>query len=151
MGSFSQKVCRCLYRQHYNFCMIARSGEPLSHQNFNAQALIPSAVPNEAAFEYPRDFLDNRYVYLVISPRARGLSVGINLNPVVHCNLNCLYCEVDRALPARAAHLDVDGMACELSETLLLAYEGRLRQMPRYARLPEQLLEVRHVALSGDG
>ena len=28
----------------------------------------------ETASGYPRDFLDNRFVYVVISPRARGLS-----------------------------------------------------------------------------
>ncbi len=108
-------------------------------------------IPDETAFGYPRDFLENQFVYLVISPRARGLSVGVNLNPVVRCNLNCLYCEVDRTLPARAPQMDVDAMAGELGETLALAYEGRLRQRPRYARLPEELLKVRHVALSGDG
>src|SRR5215472_5052144 len=131
--------------------MISRSGEPQNYRSGNGHGLRPSMVSDETAFGYPRDFLDNQYVYLVLSPRAGGLSVGVNLNPVVHCNLNCLYCEVDRALPARAPRLDVEGMACELSETLSLAYEGGLRQRPRYARLPEQLLEVRHVALSGDG
>ena len=29
----------------------------------------------------PRDFLDNRFVYVVVSARARGLSIGLNINP----------------------------------------------------------------------
>ena len=33
------------------------------------------------AFGCPRNFLDNRFVYTVVSPRARGLSIGINMNP----------------------------------------------------------------------
>lgn len=106
---------------------------------------------DEMAFGYPRDFLDNQFVYLAITPRARGLSVGVNLNPVVHCTFNCLYCEVDRSRPARAARLDTDSMAIELRQTLELARGGWLKQWPRYVGLPPELLEVRHVALSGDG
>jgi wyosine [tRNA(Phe)-imidazoG37] synthetase (radical SAM superfamily) len=114
-------------------------------------APVGSDFSREAAFGYPRDFLDNHFVYLVISPRAHGLSIGVNLNPVVHCNLDCLYCEVDRAQPAREAGLEIHRMVMELRETLELARGGWLRQWPRYARLPAELLAVRHVALSGDG
>ncbi len=106
---------------------------------------------HEVAFGYPRDFLENLFVYLVISPRAHGLSLGVNLNPVAHCNMNCLYCEVDRAQPPLSAGLDLDRLVIELRETLELARGGWLRQWPRYARLPAELLQVRHVALSGDG
>lgn len=119
--------------------------------NGNGHARLDSAISHEAAFGYPRDFLHNQYVYLVISPRAHGLSVGVNLNPVLKCNFHCLYCEIDRTLAARASHLDVDRMGAELKETLELANAQWLRQWPRYARLPEELLQVRHVALSGDG
>jgi wyosine [tRNA(Phe)-imidazoG37] synthetase (radical SAM superfamily) len=42
-------------------------------------------------------------------------------------------------------------MAHELTETLESARGGWLRQWDRYAKLPEELLQVRHVALSGDG
>jgi wyosine [tRNA(Phe)-imidazoG37] synthetase (radical SAM superfamily) len=70
---------------------------------------------------------------------------------VVKCNFNCLYCEVDRHQPARAERLDIDCMAIELRQTLELARGGWLRQWPRYAKLPQELLQVRHVALSGDG
>jgi len=38
-----------------------------------------------------------------------------------------------------------------LGQTLELVQGGWLRQWPRYANLPPELLEVRHVALSGDG
>jgi wyosine [tRNA(Phe)-imidazoG37] synthetase (radical SAM superfamily) len=104
-----------------------------------------------AAFGYPRDFLENEFVYLVISPRAGGLSIGVNVNPVVNCTFQCLYCEIDRARPPRAARFDAEKMAAELRGTFGLAFSGALRQRPRYAKLPEDLLQVRHVALSGDG
>lgn len=117
----------------------------------NGQTALPSVINDEAAYGYPRDFLGNHFVYLVISPRARGLSVGINMNPIVRCNFNCVYCEVDRQRPALANQLDIELMAKELGDTLRFVSGGGLRQLPRYARLPEDLLQVRHVALSGDG
>jgi wyosine [tRNA(Phe)-imidazoG37] synthetase (radical SAM superfamily) len=88
---------------------------------------------------------------LVLSPRANGLSLGINLNPAAKCNLNCLYCEVDRSGKTPDTAFDVDRMIKELGETLELVQGGWLRQWPRYAKLPPELLSVRHVALSGDG
>ena len=120
-------------------------------RNGNGHAPVHAALTHEVAFGYPRDFLENHFVYLVISPRANGLSVGVNLNPAVKCNFHCLYCEVDRTHPASAAHLDLHRMVVELGQTLELARGGWLRQWPRYAKLPAELLEVRHVALSGDG
>jgi wyosine [tRNA(Phe)-imidazoG37] synthetase (radical SAM superfamily) len=119
--------------------------------NGNGRAPAHAAVNDEAAFGYPRDFLENQFVYLAISPRAGGLSVGVNVNATVKCSFNCLYCEIDRARPARAARFDAERMAAELDETLRLAYSGHLRQLPRYAKLPDALLQPRHVALSGDG
>jgi wyosine [tRNA(Phe)-imidazoG37] synthetase (radical SAM superfamily) len=117
----------------------------------NARAATHSIPAQEDAFGYPRDFLENDFVYLVISPRAGGLSIGVNVNPVVNCTFQCLYCEIDRAVPARAAAFDAEKMAAELRGTFGLASSGALRRRPRYAKLPEELLQVRHVALSGDG
>jgi len=117
----------------------------------NGRSLAHSVVTHDVAFGYPRDFLGNQFVYLAISPRAGGLSVGVNVNPIVKCNFRCLYCEVDRSQPARASCFDVQRMTAELAGTLDLAHTGRLRQWPRYAGLPDELLQVRQVALSGDG
>ena len=60
----------------------------------NGHTLVPPMVSEEAAFGYPRDFLNNRFVYVVISPRARGMSIGVNMNPIVKWNFNRVYCEV---------------------------------------------------------
>ncbi|GIX49873.1 MAG: radical SAM protein [Limisphaera sp.] len=110
---------------------------------------IPAGA--ETAFGAPRDFLDNRFVYVVISPRARGLSVGINMNPDKLCNFDCLYCEVQRNIPPRETRLDVEVMAAELQRTLDLVRSGGLRARAPYRGLPEELLQLKHVALSGDG
>jgi wyosine [tRNA(Phe)-imidazoG37] synthetase (radical SAM superfamily) len=104
----------------------------------------------ETAFGSPRDFLDNRYVYAVVSARARGLSVGINMNPDKKCNFRCVYCEVQRG-DEQPQLLDVDMMEAELLRTLIFIREGRLRERPWYRGLPDELLQLRHVAISGDG
>ena len=103
------------------------------------------------AFGCPRDYLGQRYVYAVVSPRARGLSIGLNLNPDRQCNFDCVYCEVDRHQPVTAPTLDVDALAAELEATLLAFKQGALQERPCYRNLPPELLELRHVTLSGDG
>jgi len=113
---------------------------------------LPVTAPcGGTAFGCPRDFLDNRFVYAVISPRARGLSVGVNMNPDKLCNFDCAYCEVNRAEPACESRLDVPAMVAELERTLELVRSGGLAELPRYRNAPPELLQLRHVALSGDG
>jgi wyosine [tRNA(Phe)-imidazoG37] synthetase (radical SAM superfamily) len=105
----------------------------------------------ETAFGSPRDFLDNQFVYVVVSARAHGLSVGVNINPDKNCNFECIYCEVPRNGDRSEQRLHVEGMAAELKKTLIFVRGGRLRERPWYRALPDELLQLRHVALSGDG
>ncbi|HEU5124326.1 MAG TPA: hypothetical protein VFW05_09710 [Verrucomicrobiae bacterium] len=105
----------------------------------------------ETAFGCPRDFLDNRFVYAVVSSRARGLSVGVNLNPDRSCNFKCVYCEAQNPDPPRETRLDPEIMAQELRHTLAFVLSGRLRERIWYHGLPDELLQLRHVTLSGDG
>jgi wyosine [tRNA(Phe)-imidazoG37] synthetase (radical SAM superfamily) len=108
-------------------------------------------IPAETAFGHAMDFLGNRFVYVVVSPRARGLSIGVNMNPDRNCNFECVYCEVNHRVPARENHLDAEVMVVELQKTFGLVQAGRLRDRPWYCTLPEELLQLRHVTLSGDG
>src|SRR5215467_13582497 len=87
---------------------------------------------------YLRQFVQSRFVYTVISPRARGLSVGVNMNPDKRCQFNCLYCEVDRSLSPAVPRLDVPIMASELKKTLEFVHSGSLRQLEAYRRVPEE-------------
>ena len=105
----------------------------------------------ETAFDRPRDFLNNRFVYAVISSRARGLALGVNMNPDKACNFNCTYCEVNRRIGLENTKLDVEVMAAELRRTLLQVRQGQLLERPAYQHLPKELLTLRQVALSGDG
>jgi wyosine [tRNA(Phe)-imidazoG37] synthetase (radical SAM superfamily) len=72
------------------------------------------------------------------------------MNPEKNCNFDCVYCEVHRNGEDRR-ELDVDQMAEELTATLGLVRAERLRERPWYRNLPDELLQLRHVALSGDG
>ena len=57
--------------------------------------------------DHGRDLDRNRYVYAVVSRRARGLSIGVNLNPDKVCNFDCPYCQVDRSTPGGPTRVDV--------------------------------------------
>jgi len=109
------------------------------------------APPRETAFDRPRDLLGNRFVYAVISSRAGGLSLGVNMCPERRCNFECSYCEVDRRSLSSERQLVVDVMAAELHRTLQAVRSGNLRSRPWYHSMPAELLQLRHVALSGDG
>jgi wyosine [tRNA(Phe)-imidazoG37] synthetase (radical SAM superfamily) len=125
-----------------------------SAKNNGLEKCLPQAgdsnVTHEAAFGYPRDFLNYHFVYAVISARAGGLSVGVNVVPQVACNFNCVYCEVDRS-HTNHGELNIAEMAEELKSFLEFVQDGRLARHPRYRDLPKHLLELRQVALSGDG
>ncbi len=105
----------------------------------------------QTVFGSPRDFFDNRFVYAVISARARGLSIGVNMNPDKECNFDCTYCEVHRNGSTLGQKLDLDVMVGELHQALTLVQSNGLRALPGYSALPDELLQLRHVALSGDG
>ncbi len=105
----------------------------------------------KSAFGTPRDFLDNRFVYVVISERAHGLSVGVNMNPDKLCDFDCVYCEVDRRVHPAETRLNVEVMASELQRTLALIARDELKTNRHYASLDPELRRLRHVTLSGDG
>ena len=73
------------------------------------------------------------------------------MNPNRQCNFDCGYCEVNREGSTRDTTLDVDAMGKELRTTLDLVGSGRIQELPIYSSLPGELLELRHVSLSGDG
>jgi wyosine [tRNA(Phe)-imidazoG37] synthetase (radical SAM superfamily) len=106
---------------------------------------------HQTAFGRPRNPLNNRFVYAVISQRARGLSIGINLNPDKQCNFDCAYCEVKRDEPGRDRKVDLKLMAEELQGLLRLSYQNKLCELEWFRHLPRELLQLKEVALSGDG
>jgi wyosine [tRNA(Phe)-imidazoG37] synthetase (radical SAM superfamily) len=105
----------------------------------------------ETAFGRPRNPLNNRFVYAVISQRAHGLSIGINLNPDKRCSFDCVYCEVDRDTEGRDRKVNLEVLSAELDHLLTLQHEGKLGELEWFRNLPAELLELKEVALSGDG
>jgi wyosine [tRNA(Phe)-imidazoG37] synthetase (radical SAM superfamily) len=99
----------------------------------------------------PYDFLSNRLVYIIVSARARGLSVGVNFSPERGCNFDCAYCEVERDPGAVEAPVDVELMAGELERTLRYAQSSLLATHPVLGRLPGEFRQMSHVAISGLG
>src|SRR5262249_37618808 len=97
------------------------------------------------------EFLGNRFVYAVISQRAHGLSIGVNLNPDKCCNFDCAYCEVRRDVACRDNTVDLDVLSVELQNLLDLTFAKRLREFAYFHSVPQELLELKAVALSGEG
>lgn len=97
-----------------------------------------------------RNFFGNRFVYCVVSQRAGGLSVGINMNPDKRCNFDCVYCEVDRTRRSGPARVPVAAMLVELERLLTAVNEGGLEDLGGTVA-SGNLLAFKEVALSGDG
>ncbi len=106
--------------------------------------------PLRIAFEsHPSRWRSNAYVYPVVSRRSRGLSVGINLNPDLACNFDCVYCQVDRTRPPRIRSLDLRVLADELRT--MLADLPQIFEDEAFRGVPDVYRELRDVAFSGDG
>jgi wyosine [tRNA(Phe)-imidazoG37] synthetase (radical SAM superfamily) len=111
----------------------------------------PSPAPPPAPLDEPRSYAGRRYVYVKFSPRARGLSVGVNLNPDKACNFDCVYCDVDRSHCPAPARVDLALLGQELRQTLAAVHEGGYEPQWNARRLPPELRQLRMVAISGEG
>ena len=109
-----------------------------------------TGADSPAALRCPRNFLENRFVYLYVSSRTEGLAIGVNMNPDGGCNFNCAYCEVDRTKTVGGV-LDVERLAGELRATLEFVHAGRMQTLACFSALPAELRKLRQVSLSGDG
>jgi wyosine [tRNA(Phe)-imidazoG37] synthetase (radical SAM superfamily) len=97
--------------------------------------------------DHDRGRIGKTYVYPVLSRRARGLSVGINLNPNKACNWRCVYCQVPGLVAGNAPKIDLDLLEIELRDFLdpkvLVAWLAQ--------NAPADSRELRDLAISGDG
>ncbi len=100
---------------------------------------------------HPRSFEENRYVYPVVSRRAGGISIGVNLNLDKVCNFDCIYCQVDRTEMGEREFVELQRLADELEHVVELILSGRLFEGPRFSHLPQPLRRLNDIALSGDG
>ncbi|MCX7424563.1 MAG: radical SAM protein [Planctomycetia bacterium] len=100
---------------------------------------------------HPRAFEANRYVYPVLSRRARGISIGVNLNRDKTCNFHCVYCQVDRTEQPEAESIDLARLDMELDAAVAMVTSGRLFDGVKFAKTPRPLRRLNDIALSGDG
>ena len=100
--------------------------------------------------DHRRDLESNRYVYSVVSRRAHGLSIGVNLNPDKACNFDCPYCQVDRTTPGGPSRIEVAALGLELEELLERA-RGDLWALPPFDSVAPELRRVADIAFAGDG
>ncbi len=98
-----------------------------------------------------RDLGANRYVYAVVSRRARGLSIGVNMNPDRVCNFDCPYCQVDRSGEAPSGTIDTALLGSELDALLHRASSGELWREAPFDTVAAPLRRVADVAFAGDG
>jgi wyosine [tRNA(Phe)-imidazoG37] synthetase (radical SAM superfamily) len=97
--------------------------------------------------DHSRDSAGMTYVYPVVSRRAGGVSVGINLNVNNACNWHCIYCQVPDLRRGGPPPLDL-----ALLERELRGFLGELRDgdfMER--RVPAEARRIVDVAFSGNG
>ncbi len=97
--------------------------------------------------DHDRDAAHMTYVYPVVSRRAGGVSVGINLNPNNACNWRCIYCQVPGLKRGAAPLIDLDQLETELTAMLTAIVHGDFMQ----TRVPEGARRLNDIALSGNG
>ena len=97
--------------------------------------------------DHRRDSAGLTYVYPVISRRAGGVSVGINLNPNNACNWACLYCQVEGLTRGGPPPIDLVRLEDELTGFLAAALQGDFMQRC----VPSEARQLMDVAFSGNG
>ena len=97
--------------------------------------------------DHSRDSAGLSYVYPVVSRRAGGVSVGINLNINNACNWACVYCQVPNLTRGGPPPINLQQLESELRSFLREATQGDflVRHVPPEAR---RLMDV---AFSGNG
>ena len=102
--------------------------------------------------EHGRDSLAQQYVYSVLSRRAGGISLGVNLNPDRICNWACAYCQVAREdEPKTRMEVDANRACGELTSLLESVADGSILNHPLHRGLPDALAKVVDLSFSGDG
>jgi len=97
--------------------------------------------------DHDRDSVALHYVYPVVSRRAGGVSVGINLNPNNACNWRCIYCQVPNLMRGAAPLIDLVLLEDELRGFLKELLHGDFMQR----LVPEEARRINDIALSGNG
>ncbi len=97
--------------------------------------------------DHNRDVTGMTYIYPVVSRRAQGVSVGINLNVNNACNWRCIYCQVPNLTRGGPPAIDLAQLKQELNSMMQALLHGDFMQ--RYvAETDRRLMDI---AFSGNG
>lgn len=88
-----------------------------------------------------------KYVYPVVSRRAGGVSIGINLNVNNACNWHCIYCQVPNLTRGAPPPVDLTLLEQELRDLLHQVLHGDF--MERYVSIADR--QLKDIAFSGNG
>ncbi len=97
--------------------------------------------------DHARDFAGMRYVYPVISRRARGVSIGINLSPNNACNWRCIYCQVPNLARGASPPVDFPLFERELDQLTTAICSGSYL----VDHAPPEARTLKDFAVSGNG
>jgi wyosine [tRNA(Phe)-imidazoG37] synthetase (radical SAM superfamily) len=97
--------------------------------------------------DHNRDVSGLTYIYPVVSRRAGGVSIGINLNINNACNWRCLYCQVPNLTRGTPPPINLALLEKELRDFLEYIVHGDF--MPRYVAEGDRKLQ--DIAFSGNG
>jgi len=88
-----------------------------------------------------------QYVYPVVSRRAGGVSVGVNLSPNNACNWRCVYCQVPQLQRGAPTPVDLAQLEAELAAMLREILQG---DFMRHHVAPD-MRRLSDIALAGNG
>ena len=97
--------------------------------------------------DHNRDVSGLTYIYPVVSRRAGGVSIGINLNINNACNWRCLYCQVPNLTRGSPPPINLNLLENELRNFLDYILHGDF--MERYVAEGDRKLQ--DIAFSGNG
>lgn len=97
--------------------------------------------------DHNRDVSGLKYVYPVVSRRAGGVSIGINLNTNNACNWRCVYCSVPNLTRGTPPPIELSVLEQELRTFLYDVLHGDF-MLRHVAEADRQLMDI---AFSGNG
>ena len=97
--------------------------------------------------DHSRELSGLKYIYSVISRRAGGLSIGVNLNVNNACNWQCIYCEIPNLTRGTPPRIELDVLEQELRFFLNEIIHGDY--MEKNVSLEDR--HLKDIAFSGNG
>ncbi|NOT64549.1 MAG: radical SAM protein [Methylotenera sp.] len=97
--------------------------------------------------DHNRDVSGMKYIYPVVSRRAGGVSIGVNLNTNNACNWRCVYCQVPNLTRGTPPPIELAVLEKELRDFLTYALHGDF--MARF--VDEGDRHIKDIAFSGNG